>query len=73
MVAEQTRLRDPASVRIAEIAFRELDRLCVLYFSTNKLLHMLQALVQHAIFTSASPSGWFVMEYIPDQAVSSII
>ena len=73
LVPSQMHQRDPASVRLAEISVRELERLNVFCFSRNDLLRMLHPPPNHPVFVNSSPGEWFVMEHIPDSAVSRIM
>lgn len=61
--------RDPASVKIAMVSARVLDTNNVFYFSTAELRTMLQVDAGHDIRTRLSEIEWFVMEYIPEEAI----
>ena len=68
----QVQRRDPASVRIAEVSIRELDRLKVFYFSREEMINMLQAPMNHPVFYNSQRGEWLAMEYIPDEAVTRL-
>ena len=55
----QSQLRLPETVRI--------------YFSRERLLHMLQAPPKTPVFYNSAREEWFVLEFIPDSAVRRVL
>lgn len=72
-VPREARRRNPASVHIAQISVHKLDHHDVFYFSRNELISMLQAPPNNPVSYNSTAAEWFVMEFVPDDAVVGII
>ena len=56
-------------VRIVAVSARRLDNVGAFYFSTTELRQMLQLTALHNLWTLTNRAEWFVMEYVPHNAV----